>query len=246
MRSITKLSSIVITGIFLIVNFGCTKEETVEPVAPVPAGSVQFNISYEIDALELSFDTLQYKNDFGNEYDISKLEYYISDITFVMDNGNKYTQHRIHYMNAKMDSTNIFTVENVPIGNYSKIELNIGLNADSNTSWSLPSTLENLNMFWPEPMGGGYHFIKMEGHFKEGDGTKGYAMHVGTNTCLIEVDIDKAFSITEQNNIELSMNINEWFRNPVLFDLATANYIMGDEEKMLEIALNGNNIFSMK
>jgi len=247
MNLITKLLSIVIAGIFLSVNFACTKT-TVEPgpSTPVNTGSVQFDISYEIDGESLYYDTNRYQNDFGNVYGITKLEYYISDITFIGETGNKFTHHRVNYLNAKMDSTNVIHVENVPVGNYSHLELSIGLNSDSNLSNNLPSTLENLNMFWPEPMGGGYHFIKMEGRFVEGNGAKGYAMHVGTNTCLIAVTIEQPIVIGAQNQIELRMNINEWFRDPIIFDLATANYIMGDQEKMLEIAGNGHNIFSIK
>ena len=36
-------------------------------------------------------------------------------------------------------------------------------------------------MAWPDVMGGGYHFLKLEGHYKKDSLLAGYAMHIGQN-----------------------------------------------------------------
>jgi hypothetical protein len=52
----------------------------------------------------------------------------------------------------------------------------------------LSTTLDNLNMAWPTAMGGGYHFLKMEGHYLDSLNTnQGYAIHIGKNENLMPV-----------------------------------------------------------
>lgn len=230
----------VIAGLLGCVMVACHKF----PVPPV-VGSVNFKIQYKVDGEQLTFDTIRYLNSAGNAYSVTKLEYYISDLTLIRGNGTVYSSKDIHYLNAR--STNKFTLADIPPGNYVGMSFHIGLNVDTNKTGKLPGKTENLNMAWPEPMGGGYHFLKFEGHFKDSTGaTLGYAMHVGTDICLMKVTIDHPFDIRYLNQAQvMTMNVNQWFTDPVTYDLSTANYIMGDPDNMLKIAGNGVNVFSM-
>lgn len=105
-------------------------------------------------------------------------------------------------------------------------------------------------MAWPDAMGGGYHFMKMEGYFldKSGLNKNGYAMHLGNNFNLIKVDINIPISITgETQNKTLTMNINEWYKNPSFYDFEIdGNYSMGVPNAMSKLAQNGKDVFTVK
>ena len=240
--STKRLTKILTLAAFLGLATSCHKHDVLPET-----GSIGFNLQYHVDGKPLEFDILQYTNAAGNLYSVSKLHYYISNITLRKADGVSFTDREIHYVDARDGGTNAIQLENIPIGNYDGISLFIGINSDTNRTGTLPGTLENVNMAWPEPMGGGYHFMKLEGHFKDSLSTPGYAMHIGTNVCLVEVYIDHPFSVRYRTpEKKLKMNINEWFSTPVQYDFANGNYTMGIADKMLEIAQNGKDVFTLE
>ncbi|MCB0429094.1 MAG: hypothetical protein H6585_03060 [Flavobacteriales bacterium] len=217
------------------------------PVFP-ETGSIRFGIVHQVDQQELFADSIVYMNAAGNQYSVSKLEYYVSGITLTGDGIDSYTDGKVHYVNAFRSSTCQWVMENIPVGDYNKISFHIGLVPDSNKTGGLPGNMENINMAWPEPMGGGYHFLKLEGHFLDSaNAVAGYALHVGTNACLGSVYLDTTLTVRFQNQrLDLVMNVNEWFGNPTRLDLNQVNYTMGDQVRMLELINNGTNAFAFK
>jgi hypothetical protein len=103
-------------------------------------------------------------------------------------------------------------------------------------------------MEWPVLMGGGYHFMMLEGHFADSSGTPGFAMHLGTNASLCPVNITDTFSLTQDDfTLHINMNINEWFRTPYVYDFnVDGNYIMGNIQSMSKIAANGFDAFTIE
>lgn len=152
-----------------------------------------------------------------------------------------------HYVDAMNSSSNLLVLKDVPVGNYIGISFNIGLDSAQNISDGLPATTDNVNMKWPNPMGGGYHFLKLEGYYKDTTATPGYAMHLGTNSCLVPIKLFKPINVTTDSKIPLGlvMNINEWYKNPTTFDFnKDGNYIMGNAAAMKKITDNGRDVFS--
>ncbi len=233
-------------GLFLmaITTLPSCQEYTVMP----EKGSVNFKIYYESEGVPLEFDSLKYVNTAGNEYSVNKIHYYISGISFHHSNGSIYSVDDIHYIDAEKPETNTFNVTDIPLGTYNKITFNIGLASALNISNSLPATTDNVFMAWPDGMGGGYHFLKLEGYFKDSLGIQfGYAMHIGNNACLVNAEINHTFTITYQNQrLNLYMDVNRWFDTPNVFDIETNNYTMGDMTAMMQLASNGHNVFSIK
>jgi hypothetical protein len=221
----------------------CKKENS-----QIETGSIKVMLHYTVDQQPLIFDSLIYSNKAGNIFSVTHLEYYISDVKLIDKNANEIIRKNVHYINARTESTNQFTISNVSLQDYSSILFKIGLKSDTNKTGYLPPTIENQNMSWPDPMGGGYHFLKLEGHYIDSlTAILGYAMHLGTNTCLVNCRIDKPFSVNSKNQtLDLEMNINEWFENPNIYDLNLGGYIMGNQTQMLKIAQNGGDVFTLK
>lgn len=226
----------------LFLAFGCKEDTTVEGIA-------NMEVNYVVDGNTLQFDTIQYLNNAGNAYGVTRLEYYVSSIRFLKSDEVKFQSDAIQYLNARTTSTNSFSVTDIPEGDYDCIELTLGLNPEDNISNSLPNTTENLNMAWPDVMGGGYHFMKFEGHFVDSSGgTPGFAMHLGENGNAVRVKLTGLNLAVRENipaSIHLRMNVNEWYRNPAVYDFNTdGNYSMGVMAAMQKLAANGTDVFT--
>ena len=174
--------------------------------------------------------------------------YFLSGLTFIKANGETYTCPDIFYINALDSSYRSISLPAVQEGEYTGMRFYIGLSPGQNLSYSLPNTTENVNMAWPDNMGGGYHFMKMEGYTQTPSGVKGYVVHLGKNISLITCTVSHAISIRDgqSNQFPLQMNINEWYRSPLVYDFLTdGNNTMGDSSLMYKIAQNGYNVFSI-
>lgn len=209
---------------------------------------VVLTMHYAVDDLSLQKDTVRYLNNAGNLFSVTHLEYYISDITFHDENGRDFHDPGIHYMNGFSPQTNQVLIDSVPCGTYTSMTCHIGLSHALNVSHSLTNTAENVNMAWPDNMGGGYHFLKMEGYVKTPTGTSGYVVHLGTDTSLVTCIMTQqlyVFAIRSEWN--MTMNINEWYRSPAVYNLLTdGNNTMGNPSLMSRIAGNGYNVFTLQ
>lgn len=235
---------------FLIVLFisSCKRDQDIVPEKADEGVSLTLNINYQVDSLPLIFDTIMYHNLAGNNYGVTRLEYYISNITFHSTSGKDFALKKIFYIDARTLSTNSIIIDHVPSGQYTDITLNIGLDSANNKTNNLPNTGQNINMAWPTSMGGGYHFMKLEGYYDSPPSTLGFTMHLGQNTSLVTCFINKPFQVGSSSpEIKLSMNVNEWFRAPIMYDFnVDGNFIMGDVQAMGKIAANGIDVFSIE
>lgn len=220
-----------------------------DPIDP-KLSSVKFSLNYMVGSEPLLFDTITYTNAAGHKYGLTHLEYYISNVTFNKSDGSSFLTNSVHYVNAQKPETNWITIDNVPQGEYSSVTFYIGLDSVLNKTNALPNTLDNINMAWPDAMGGGYHFMKMEGYFlaKADQKKYGYAMHLGKNPNLVKAVVLVPISITKDNLTKtLTMDINEWYANPAVYDFELdGNYSMGLSAAMLKLSKNGNDVFSIK
>ncbi len=229
----------------------CSKDDSeptpTPPPGPAQENSITFNIQYNVDGQSIIRDSILYYNEAGNQYSIYNLLYYLSEIKLTKSDGNTVLLKNIHYVDCFDPATNTFILKNIPAGEYSGISFNIGIDSLHNEHDSLPNTVENINMEWPDMMGGGFHFLRLEGYFTDAGNNYGYAMHIGTNPCLIPVQLPNAITVTaeSQTNLTLKMNVNEWFRNPNTYDFnIDGNYTMGNMPLMMKITENGHDVFT--
>lgn len=236
------LTIAIITFTSVVAIWSCSKH----PVMPSHS-SLYLNIKYLIDDALLELDTIKYTNEAGNTYSVSKLEYFISNISLKKSDGSVYKSKKIQYVNAAKEKSNQIYLDSISPGTYTELSFIIGLSAEQNVSNSLPGTPENNNMYWPDHMGGGYHFMKFEGHFNDTTATPGYAIHLGKTAYAVKIKIAKQMKLTLRNQKQtLSMNLNEWFRNPHVFDLSGGNnYTMSNDSLMNVISKNGVDVFTL-
>jgi len=220
---------------------GCDTESETE------SGNLSISVSHHVDGSAMAFDTLQYLNASDNLYSVTRLQYYLDGITFIGASGND--DHVLS--DAILVDGRIpldFNIGGVPVGDYDGIVLTIGIVPARNCTGCLPPTVPNVQMAWPDPMGGGYHFMKFEGHFRANGGTgtqHGFAIHLGNNGAQGHCTMMQPFTVTEAGGtVHLSFNLNAVFHGPNTYDMDTLTYTMGNMPAMQLVAANLANAFT--
>lgn len=222
----------------------CRKDEPLPPSGDGPAPTFFLSVGHHIDGEALAYDSILYVNEAGHHYSVTRLEYYLSGLVLKGTGGTP--DHVVEgpwYINGTWG--NSFELGRVPDGDYNGISVQLGLPPALNQTNALPNTMENVNMAWPIPMGGGYHFMKFEGHFLHQDQPTGFAMHLGRDEHLVHCDMPGAFSVAGNGGqLDLRFNLNEVFRDPHTYDLAAGNQSMGSDSLMALLRDNCTNAFT--
>lgn len=237
-----KISSILVCiAILLSLSVSSCKKENTETM-------VRFNFTNFVDTQEVEFDTIKYQNAFGNKYSVSTLKYFISNIALHNSEG-KYVLDGVYYFDAR-ESSKVVPSITVPSGTYTKVTFTYGLDSADNQTGMFTNPPGSL-MEWPIAMGGGYHYMKLEGKVDSAGVINNYQAHTGPtmgNDNSVEVTLDDAnFSCTcEEKTITIQMNINNWWVNPNTLDLNMVTGIMGSQPMQEKLKANGNDVFSAK
>ncbi len=226
----------------LFVVFGCAKDENSEE------SSLDIQLTHLVDGVPLVLGDELYQNTAGNHYKVVGLRYYISEIALWQNDEVIYQSEEIFYVNANDGATFELNLKNVKPGSYSAMTYLVGISDERNNHGELPNEEIHNQMIWPEPMGGGYHFLKMEGYYYNEESNQfGFAIHQGTSAALVKGNITQQFDLNEGvNNFSLNHNVNSWFDSPYVYDLSIDEaYTMGDSLSMAIIANNGVDVLEL-
>lgn len=247
----------------------CKKSDDTTPA--VPSGKVVFLINHQVNGQPLKENELIYTNAAGNDYLITEVKYFISDITFYRNDGsNKMIGDwkDIFYVDENIPETKtIRFFDKIPAGTYDSINFIFGISKEKNKSFMFVDPPE-VNMFWPEVLGGGYHYLMINGKWKDTTGVNmpfnfhlgiGQLYHGSTyNVDSIYAFVQNyftvslpgsAFTITDNDTatFQLTMNIENWFENPHIFDFNQwGGAIMQNQQAMQMAKENGWDVFSIK
>jgi hypothetical protein len=244
MHIMSRVFSIFLLSVFLVLA-SCTKQSADSP----NHCNILFKVYHKVDAQKLIFDTVIYKNAVQYIYSVEKLQYYISDIKIFKNRVLAYSGTDVFLIDARSDSVISFSVTpagGLTPGIYDSVAFFIGVHPLFNVTNGLPVTLDNINMEWPIATGGGYHFLKMEGHYKDGSSLAGFAMHLGENGFQVETGMQCNMEVKPVGDVvfKMTMNVNQWFRDPNTYDFNTDGvFSMGDTLAMTKLSQNGADVF---
>lgn len=252
-----------------LVHFSCKPQEG-EPEQS--GGKMIISFIHEVGDKPLLIDTMLYVNAAGNHYQISELMYFISNVALRNSaSGEKFLindEKKIHYVDIAIPATLQWKVfDEIPEGNYDSVSFIFGLNEADNISFSYVNPPE-VNMFWPEILGGGYHYMMINGKWLNNSGNaEPFDFHLGIgqiysgtthSTDSITGFVHNYFTVTlplkgfkiskgETKSIELVMDVNSWFDTPGVWDFNYwGGYIMQNQEAMASAATNGRDVFSVR
>jgi len=230
-------------------------------------GRMVISFQHSVGKKPLEFDTLKYVNAAGNHYMVNNIQYFISDICLHKPDGDSVllnTKNHIHYVDTDLPKTWQWTLkDSIPAGKYRSISFTFGLNKKENRSLRFRNPPESA-MFWPQYLGGGYHYMKLNGKWIDTTGNlHPFNFHLGIgqrydSTGKITQFVQNYFKVTlpssaftikggQTLHLVIDMDVNQWFENPNLYDLNVwGGKIMQNQKAMHLACQNGHDVFSVK
>jgi hypothetical protein len=246
----------------------CKRDDIVDDTKK--CGRIKLAFAFNIDGQAMEVDTLKYTNAAGNEYLVNEIQYFVSDVILHKSDGSSTmikAWEDIHYIDSDLPSTWSWNVpDSIPIGDYTSISFTFGISAAKNISYMYVNPPES-NMFWPDILGGGYHYMKLNGKWKDTTGlVVPFDFHLGigqeyhSGVIVVDsisayvqnyftVDLEgSAFSIAENETreIEIIMNVDSWFATPHVWDHNYwGSYIMQNQAALQTVKENGFDVFTV-
>ncbi|MBR3730442.1 MAG: hypothetical protein IKN08_05965 [Bacteroidales bacterium] len=225
-------------------------------------------VDYQINEGPLLLDTLCYTNEAGNTFLITEVQWFLSNIELKNETGDWTMLHqrgvsdtldlcRFFYIDTNIPESQTLHAKPVNVGHYNAIRFTFGLDENDNYT-GLFNDLPESEMFWPDMMGGGYHYMKLNGKYVNEEGRLApLAIHLGIgqneectqfyqNYFIVEIPIDLTIKANHENQIHLAMVIDNWFRNPHTYDFNVWGiHIMQNQEAQRMLNGNGNDVFKI-
>lgn len=274
----TKNICIIVSLLSVIVFTSCSKKEgCTDPLAinysadadkddgscqyltPTPSaattGNLTFNFTHHFDGANVSasnFNQFDFINENDDTLSISKLRYLISNIRLYQSNGDSIVIDGYQLVDVTNNTGLTFApTDEIPFDSYSGISFIFGFDSLDNTGNYVD--LNSATWNWPAMLGGGYHFMQMEGKYKHQGNDSLYAYHMGTarpSMGVFEQNFFKAdlgaITITNDATIEVKMDIAEWYKNPNTWDLNTYHgTLMPNYTAQKMMNQNGSTVFSL-
>ncbi len=247
----------------------CDNDEPVDEPQDL-SGRITISFVHLLDGQPLTFDTLKYINEAGNPYMVNEIQYFISDVRLFKSDGSEKIiddWKDIHYIDTDLPETHSWEVyDKIELGTYDSISFTFGIAPEKNISFMYVNPPEK-DMFWPEFLGGGYHYMKLNGKWlPEGQTfqTTPFDFHLGRGQVYYSYPdsiigfIENQFNVSlpasgfdlnagETKQIEFIMHVENWFKDPNIYDHDIyGGYIMQNQEAMQMVKENGNNVFTVK
>ena len=253
----------IILFLSLLLIYSCKDE----PVTPsTKTGKININFEHHYNGEILEFDKFRYVNTAGNQLQFSEIQYFISDVVLHYHDGSEYlidAWKDIHYIDSDIPSTLNWSVyDSIPAGVCDSVSFTFGINEAENQSFLFVNPPESL-MFWPDILGGGYHYLKLNGKWiSDQQQVSPYNFHLGIgqiydNEGYITGFVQNYFRVTmhdqpfeikadQATSLSIIMNVESWFDTPNIWDF---NYwggdIMQNQAAMHTACENGPDAFSL-
>jgi len=240
---------------FVIFSCGEDNDDLLTPVQTKAA--ITFNFTHNWDATAINSSNIQTEtvtNAHGEIMNMTSLRYLVSRFELTNQNGDIYSFNGYKFTDLSNETTYNFSPDNniIPIGTYT-LKFIWGFNETDNIDGAYPD-LNSASWNWPEMLGGGYHFMQLDGMYNVNTTPMPYNFHNGTARVsadvfeqnFAEITLPTPITITNNATIEIKMNIAEFFKNPNTWDLNVLdtslmpNY---DAQKMMQA--NVNTVFSI-
>ncbi|HPS50839.1 MAG TPA: hypothetical protein PK892_09065 [Bacteroidales bacterium] len=260
------LLALLVVTIFIA---SCKKSE--EDPANQPYGRITFRFDQMIDGKPVVKNQLLYTNAAGNQYLVTDVMYFISDITLYRnDSGSRMIKdwQDIFYIDDAIPSTLVHPfLDKIEPGIYDSISFIFGITEEKNKSFMFVNPPE-VNMAWPSVLGGGYHYMMINGKWMDTTGLlMPFNLHLGIgqlyhgtgyNTDSIYAFVQNffkvslhgsSFTLNDRDSLvfRLAMNIERWFEGPHLFDFNQwGGDIMQKQPAMQVVKENGADVFTIQ
>ena len=242
--------------VIIIGLVSCSSDDGNQPIPDILI-SVTNSQNWDSENVTASdLGTTEFTDENGEILIIERLRYLISKVILTNSYGDEIEIGNYKLVDLTDNNTlNYATNIVVPPGTYTGISFVYGFNEEDNMD-QVYLDLNTASWNWPEPLGGGYHFMQLDGTFTSPTNLNNplpFNYHNGTARIsdgvfeqnFIRVNITE-LSIDNSTTIDIKMNLAEWFKNPNLWDLNVLNTgLMGNYDAQREMNENGQSVFSV-
>jgi hypothetical protein len=255
--------ALLITFIIVILFGSCHKEKT-------GPGKINLKFAEIVDGQPLKADTLMYMNEAGNNYLVTEVQYFISKPVIYYIDGTSYTikdSQGIHYTDNDIAGSHNWNIpDDIPAGIVDSIVFIFGLDEETNKTGLFLNPPES-NMFWPDALGGGYHYMKLNGKWLDTNNMLSpFNFHLGIGqtydttgqvTGFVQNYFKVVFNLTyysypyleikpdQPAEVVITMNIESWFKTPHTWDFnEMPGMMMMNQDAIRKACENGDDVFT--
>lgn len=156
----------------LLALAACEYQHEEQPVPSPTAGDVDVHVENVAGSSPLALNT-PYTTASGDAFKVSTLTYYLSNLRLLRADGTSWNAPDSYYLidQATAGSGNI-SLHDVPVGDYTRLMLTIGVDSARNTRGAQTGALDPLHgMFWD--WNSGYVFFRLNGSSPQAPGNGG-------------------------------------------------------------------------
>lgn len=145
-------------------------------------GSISVSVKHTINGEAAVFDQFIYTNEAGNQYELSEIQWFITNLALIGEDGSKISiidENDAWYIDSDIPESMQRSFNQIPEGAYVKLQFTFGFSKETNQSHRFVNPPESF-MFWPQYLGGGYHYMKLNGKWMNENGLKEpFNFHLG-------------------------------------------------------------------
>ena len=248
----TKILAIICLA-FVLSSCSEDNDISLNPVA------ITLNFSHSWDGIEITnadFNELKFTNENEQDLSIEGLRYVISEILLTHESGVVTVLDEYNLVDLTNTKGLSFTTSDAILpGDYTSVSFRFGFSNEYNIDGAYPD-LNTANFNVPNALGGGYHFMQFDGKYRDITSVEApFNYHVisaidPTNTndpkdTSFSLNIGAA-TIGGNTNIQIEMDVSEWFKNPTTWNLNEYDVnLMGNYDVQLLMNQNGSSVFSL-
>lgn len=204
----------------------------------------------------------------GQSVTIEEIRYFISKVYLIEENGTRVPLGTAdgsgcHFIDFALTGTRQWTVEDVPTGHYVGLGFTYGLDEADNVSRRFSNPPESL-MFWPDALGGGYHYMQINGKWLSAEGAEfmPFGLHTGIgqtwqdgqatafhhNYVRLQFPDTLSMFLTMdgRQTLTIDMDVMQWLTNPNAWDFSVqGGAIMQNQAAQQILKENAWNVFSI-
>jgi hypothetical protein len=214
--------------------------------------NITLNFTHNWDGVAITdkdLNELKFTNANGEKVSIENLRYLISNISLV--DAKNY-----QLINFSENTGTSINVSDATEGTYT-LSFRFGFSDEDNIDGEYQD-LNSVSFNVPGMLGGGYHYMQFDGKYIDNNNEEaGFNYHsiravdktdpdnLKFEDTSFEVNLG-TITVSNNMNVEVKVNLAEWFKNPNTWDLNELNTVlMPNFEAQKIMSANGKNVFSL-
>jgi len=255
------LKSLFLLGIaFCFLSCNNNDNSPAEPVAI----TLNFSHFFNNEVINASnFSTATFTNGYGTDLMLDRARYVISDITLTHQNGEVINLKEYNLVDiGNQTGLSFTTTASISPGQYSNVSFRFGFSEEDNGT-GVYADLTTLNFDVPAMLGGGYHYMQMDGtYINSNNQVSPFNYHAISSINMnladpntvpsredssFEIDLGPV-TIGDNTNMNVNVDLAGWFNSPSLWVLDVWDVmLMGNYQAQLAMNEQGQTgVFSLE